>query len=85
MFVYVCFSAAPRDTCAVGPSAVNVVIRSPLLGDLVGVNEHDAHCDQTDEGHQHRRAQSRVDVGDEAPGGERKRGGGGGGKKSDVT
>lgn len=67
VFVYMCASAALRDTCAVGPSAVNVVIRSPLLGNLVGVNEDDHHRDQADEGHQHRRAQSRVDVWDEAP------------------
>lgn len=67
VFVYVCASAALQDTCAVGPSAVNVVIRSPLLGNLVGVNEDDHHRDQADEGHQHRCAQSRVDVWDEAP------------------
>lgn len=76
VFVYVCALAALRDTCAVGPSAVNVVIRSPLLSNLVGVNEDDHHRDQADEGHQHRRAQSRVDVRDEAPKG---------GKKDDVT
>lgn len=56
-----------EDTCAVGSSAVNVVIRFPLLGDLVGVDEDDHHGHQADEGHQHRRAQRRVDVGDEAP------------------
>lgn len=74
--LFMCVFAALRDTCAVGSSAVNVVIRFPLLSNLVGVNEHDDHCDQTDEGHQHSRAQSRIDVGDEAPKGERK-----GGKK----
>lgn len=68
-----CVFAALWDTCAVGSSAVNVVIRSPLLSDLVGVNEHDGHRHQTDEGHQHRRAESRVDVGDEAPEGGKKK------------
>lgn len=67
VFVYVCVSAALRDTCAVGSSAVDVVIRPPLLSDLVGVNEDHHHRDQADEGHQHCRAQSRVDVRDEAP------------------
>lgn len=70
--LFMCVFAALWDTCAVGSSAVNVVIRFPLLSNLVGVNEYDGHCDQTDEGHQHRRAQSGVDVGDEAPGGEKK-------------
>lgn len=64
-----CVFPALRNTCAVGSPAVDVVVRFPLLGDLVGVNEHDGHRHQADEGHQHRRAQSRVDVGDEAPGG----------------
>lgn len=54
-------------TCAVGSSAVNVVVGLPLLSNLVGVDEYDQHCNQTDERHQHRRAQSCIDVGDEAP------------------
>lgn len=54
-------------TCAVGSSAVNVVVGLPLLSNLVGVDEYDHHCNQTDERHQHRRAQSCIDVRDEAP------------------
>lgn len=76
MFAHVCFSRLCGDTCAVGPPAVNVVVRFPLLSDLVGVSEHDGHRHQADEGHQHRRAQRRVDVGDEAPAGGKKVGGG---------
>lgn len=60
------------DTCAVGSSTVNVVIGLPLLSNLVGVDEYDQHCNQTDERHQHRRAQSCIDVRDEAPKGGQK-------------
>lgn len=70
--VCVCVFAALLDTCAVGSSAVNVVIGLPLLSNLVGVDEYDQHCNQTDERHQHRRAQSCIDVRDEAPKGGRK-------------
>lgn len=56
-------------TCAVGTSAVNIIVGFPLLSNLVGVDEYDHHCNQTDERHQHRRAQSCIDVWDEAPGG----------------
>lgn len=59
--------AASFTTCAVGPPAVNVVIGLPLLSDLVGVDEYHQHCNQTDERHQHRRTEGRVDVRDEAP------------------
>ena len=55
------------STWAVGPSTVNVIVGLPLLSHLVGVDEHDQHRDQTYERHQHRRAQSGVDVWDEAP------------------
>ncbi len=64
---HVCESAGLLGTCAVSSSAVNVVIGFPLLSNLVGVDEYDQHCHQTDERHQHRRAQSCIDVRDEAP------------------
>lgn len=61
-------------TCAVGPSTINVVVGLPLLSNLVGMDEHDQDCHQTDEGHQYRRAQSCVDVRDKAPrGGDRQK------------
>lgn len=59
--------AASFTTCAVGPPAVNVVIGLPLRSNLVGVDEYDQHCNQTDERHQHRRTKGCVDVWDEAP------------------
>lgn len=69
VYVCVCAFLNMSRTCAVGASAINIVVRLPLLSDLVGVDEHDQHCYQTDEWHQHSRAQSCVDVGDKAPGG----------------
>lgn len=65
--------AALFTTCAVGPPAVNVVIGLPLLSNLVGVNEYDQHCNQTDERHQHCRTKGCVDVWDEAPKGGRQK------------
>lgn len=64
--VYVYVFGGLLGTCAVGSPAVNVVIVLPLLSNLVGVDEYDHHRNQTDEWHQHRRAQSCVDVRDEA-------------------
>ncbi|TNN48876.1 hypothetical protein EYF80_040899 [Liparis tanakae] len=51
-----------------GENSRDVVVRLPLQSDLVDVDEHHHDRDQTDERHQHRRAQSCVDVWDEAPG-----------------
>lgn len=65
--VHVWAFAGLSRTCAVGPSTVNVIIGLPLLSNLVGVDEYDEHCDEADERHQHCRAQSCVDVWDEAP------------------
>lgn len=59
--------ACKLGTCAVGSSTVNVVIGLPLMGNLVSVDEYNQHRNQTDERHQHRRAQSCIDVRDEAP------------------
>lgn len=61
-YIYVCMC-----TCAVGSSTVNVIIGLPLLSNLVGVDEYNQHCNQTDEGHQHRCRQGSIDVWDEAP------------------
>lgn len=62
-----CFSVHGRGTWAVGASTINVIIGLPLLGDLVGMDEYDQHCNQTDERHQHCCAQSCIDVRDKAP------------------
>lgn len=67
--VHVWAFAGLLHTCAVGPSTVNVIVGLPLLSNLVGVDEYDKHCDKADERHQHRRAESCIDVWDEAPGG----------------
>lgn len=61
-FMYLCMC-----TCAVGSSTVNVIVSLPLLSNLVGVDEYNQHCNQTDEGHQHSRRQGSIDVWDEAP------------------
>lgn len=61
-FIYLC-----TCTCAVGSSAVNVIVGFPLLSNLVGVDEYNQHCNQTDEGHQHSCRQGSIDVWDEAP------------------
>lgn len=66
-FIYVCEHVHVIGTWTVGSSAVNVVVGLPLLSDLVGVDKYDHDCNQTDERHQHRCAQSCIDVWDEAP------------------
>ena len=68
--VFLYMFAGLSGTCAVGPSTIYVIISLPLLSNLVGMDEHDQHSYQTDERHQHGRAQSRVDVRDKAPRGE---------------